>query len=185
MPTVRTRRLTAATLMLTAALGLAGCGVGDDAQTSQQYQPGIGANLRTGDVQLYNALLVANTDDTLAFSAGLLNTTDEEQTLESATFRPRGGSATVTADLPVEVVLEPRQLFTIGREGELAGIDGAELPVGRYVDVTLTFSGAGEVEISVPVVARNESYADVAATPASGEPSAEPSADAESESVGG
>ena len=50
----------------------------------------------------------------------------------------------------------------LGRAGELAGIDGATLPVGRYADVTLTFSDAGEVEISVPVVARNASYADVA-----------------------
>lgn len=173
MTTVRTRRLTAATLMFTAALGLAGCGVGDGAQTNQQYQAGIGANLRTGDVQLYNALLVANSDDTLSFSAGMLNTTDAEQTLESATFRPRGGSQSVTADVSTPVELAPRQLFTVGREGELAGIDAADLPVGRYVDVTLTFQPAGEVEISVPVVARNESYANVAPSPVA-EPSSEP-----------
>ncbi|RYY49018.1 MAG: hypothetical protein EON53_05115 [Actinomycetales bacterium] len=167
MPTVRTRRLTAASMILAASLGLSACGTGGGAATNQQYQPGIGANLRTGDVQLYNALLVAGSDDTLAFSAGVLNTTDSPQTLESVTITPLGGSGSVTADPATDVELAPRQLFTIGRAGELAGIDGATLPVGRYADVTLTFSDAGEVEISVPVVARNASYADVAETPPS------------------
>jgi hypothetical protein len=168
VPTVRTRRLTAAALSLTAALGLTACGTGGDAQTSQQYQPGVGANLRTGDVQLYNALVVASPDDTLAISAGMLNTTDSEQTLESVTLKPLDGSATVTARPSTAVELPPRQLFTIGREGELAGIDGKDIPVGRYVDITLTFSGAGEVEISAPVVARTEAYAQVAQKPVSG-----------------
>ena len=167
MPTVRTRRLTAASMILAASLGLSACGTGGGAATNQQYQPGIGANLRTGDVQLYNALLVAGSDDTLAFSAGVLNTTDSPQTLESVTITPLGGSGSVTAEPAADVELAPRQLFTVGRAGELAGIDGATLPVGRYADVTLTFSDAGEVEISVPVVARNASYADVAETPPS------------------
>lgn len=167
MPTVRTRRLTAASMILAASLGLSACGTGGGAATNQQYQPGVGANLRTGDVQLYNALLVAGSDDTLAFSAGMLNTTDAAQTLESVTIAPLGGSGSVTAEPATSVELPPRQLFTIGRAGELAGIDGATLPVGRYADVTLTFSDAGEVEISVPVVARNASYADVAETPPS------------------
>lgn len=165
MPTVRTRRLTAATMILAASLGLSACGTGGGAATNQQYQPGIGANLRTGDVQLYNALLVAGSDDTVAFSAGLLNTSDTAQTLESVTIAPLNGSGSVTAEPSTAVELAPRQLFTVGSAGELAGIDGAVLPVGRYADVTLTFSGAGQVEISVPIVARNASYADVAETP--------------------
>ncbi len=120
MSTVRTRRLTAATLMLTAALGLTACGTGGSTQTNQQYQPGIGANVRTGDVRLYNALLVANTDDTYALSVGLLNTTDEEQTLESVTVRPLEGSGSVTAEPALPVELQPRQLYTLGRQGEVA-----------------------------------------------------------------
>jgi copper(I)-binding protein len=168
VPTVRTRRLTAAALSLTAALTLTACGVGGDAQTSQQYQPGIGANLRTGDVQLYNVLLVASPDDTLALSAGILNTTDSPQRLESVTLSPLDGSATVTAEPSTALTIPARQLLTVGREGELAGIDGQDIPVGRYVDVTLTFADAGEVEISAPVVGRTEAYADVAQRPASG-----------------
>lgn len=178
MTTVHTRRLTAASLTLAASLGLTACGTGGDAQTSQQYQPGIGANVRTGEVQVYNGLLVANTDDTYSLSAGLLNTTDTEQTLESVTVSPLSGEGSVTAEPAVPVELAPRQLFTVGRAGELADIDGSAVELGRYAELTLTFSGAGEVDISVPIVARNASYADVAEQPAEATPSASPSASA-------
>ena len=174
MSTVRTRRLTAATLMLTAALGLTACGTGGSTQTNQQYQPGIGANVRTGDVRLYNALLVANTDDTYALSVGLLNTTDEEQTLESVTVRPLEGSGSVTAEPALPVELQPRQLYTLGRQGEVADIDGSSVELGRYARLTLTFSGGDEVEIEAPIVARTSTYSDVAEKPVSPESSATP-----------
>lgn len=165
MTTVRTRRLTAATLMLTAALGLTACGTGGSAQTGKQYQAGIGANLRTGEVQVYNGLLVANTDDTYSLSAGLLNTTDSEQTLDSVTVQPLSGTGSVTAEPALPVKLDANQLYTIGRKGELADIDGRTVELGRYADLTLTFSGGIEVEISVPVVARSATYSDVAEAP--------------------
>jgi phosphohistidine phosphatase SixA len=131
-----------------------------------------------GEVQVYNGLLVANTDDTYSLSAGLLNTTDTEQTLESVTVSPLSGEGSVTAEPAVPVELAPRQLFTVGRAGELADIDGSAVELGRYAELTLTFSGAGEVDISVPIVARNASYADVAEQPAEATPSASPSASA-------
>ena len=174
MSTVRTRRLTAATLMLTAALGLTACGTGGSTQTNQQYQPGIGANVRTGDVRLYNALLVANTDDTYALSVGLLNTTDEEQTLESVTVRPLEGSGSVTAEPALPVELQPRQLYTLGRQGEVADIDGSSVELGRYARLTLTFSSGDEVEVEAPIVARTSTYSDVAEKPVSPESSATP-----------
>jgi hypothetical protein len=157
--TVRTRRLTAATLMLTAALGLTACGTGGSTQTNQQYQPGIGANVRTGDVRLYNALLVANTDDTYALSVGLLNTTDEEQTLESVTVRPLEGSGSVTAEPALPVELQPR--------------------------LTLTFSSGDEVEVEAPIVARTSTYSDVAEKPVSPESSATPTPSASASPTAG
>lgn len=175
MSTVRTRRLTAATLMLTAALGLTACGTGGSTQTNQQYQAGIGANVRTGDVRLYNALLVANTDDTYALSVGLLNQTDAALTLDSVTVRPLGGSGSVTAQPAQPVELQPRQLYTLGREGEVASIDGSDIELGRYADLTLTFSNGDEVAIQAPVVARTSVYSDVAEQP-TGSGSASPSA---------
>lgn len=166
MTSGRTRRLAAATLALTAALGLSGCGVGMEAQTSQQYQPGIGANVREGDVQLYNALLVLDPDGTLAFSAGLLNATDDEQQLVGATFVPLDGGEPVQAEPGTDVTLEPQDLFTIGTEGELAGIDGANFVEGRYVTATLVFADAGEVTVEAPIVRRSAMYSSVASAPA-------------------
>lgn len=166
MTTVRTRRLAAASTLLL-ALSLSGCGTGGDAATNQQYQPGVGANLRTGDVQLYNALLVESEDGTVALSAGLLNTTDTAQTLESVSLAPADGGSPVTVEPAADVALTPGQLFTIGRAGEVAGVETDDLVAGRYATLTLTFSGAGEVSIEAPVVARSETYASVAEEPTS------------------
>ena len=161
MTTVRTRRLAAASTLLL-ALSLSGCGTGGDAATNQQYQPGIGANLRTGDVQLYNALLVASDDGTVALSAGLLNTTDAAQTLESVSIAPADGGGAVDVEPADDVSLAPGSLFTLGRAGEVAGVEATDLQSGRYATITLTFSGAGEVTLEAPVVARTEMYATVA-----------------------
>lgn len=165
MTTVRTRRLAAASTLLL-ALSLSGCGTGGEAATNQQYQPGVGANLRTGDVQLYNALLVASDDGTMALSAGLLNTTDTAQTLESVSIALKDGGAAVDVEPSVDVSLAPGSLFTIGRAGEVAGVEASDLQSGRYATVTLSFSGAGDITIEAPVVARSETYAAVAEEPA-------------------
>ncbi len=169
MTTDRTRRIAAASIAVLAASTLAACGTGGGAATSQQYQPGIGANVREGDVQLYNALLVAGSDETLALSAGIVNRTEEDQTLESATFGPRGDSDVeeVTVEPSADVTVGPGQLYTIGELGELAGIE-SELTAGLYSTVTLTFSGAGAVTIEAPIVARDATYESVAEAPAGG-----------------
>ena len=61
-----------AALAAIATLGLAGCaGTGMDAQTNAQYQPGIGANVRSGSIQLFNALAVDNGDGTATFSMSI------------------------------------------------------------------------------------------------------------------
>lgn len=188
MSTDRPRRLAAATLALTVAFGLAGCGTGGSAQTSQQYQPGVGSNLREGDVQLFNALLVQNTDGSLSFSAGLVNTTDVEQALTGATISPLGGDRATQAEPSTDVTIAPRQLFTIGSAGELAGIEVPGLTEGRYAAITMTFDGAGDVSIEVPVVARTADYSQVAETPADSDPleelDAEPADEAEAEEAG-
>ena len=52
-------------LAAAAAIALGGCaGTGTDAQTNAQYQAGVGANVRTGTIQLYNALATVEFDAT-------------------------------------------------------------------------------------------------------------------------
>lgn len=166
MTTDRPRRLAAAASTILLSLGLTACGTGGDAALNQQYQPGIGANVRVGDVEIHNALLVRNEDGTLSFSAGLVNTSDTAQRLESATLTPLGGSETVEAEIFEPVTVAPNALYTIGGQGELAGIDGEPFTAGGYARVTLTFSGAGDVTVEAPSVERSPMYDSVASEPA-------------------
>ncbi len=154
-------RSAAAILIAVTALALAGCGgTGDNAQTNQQYQAGVGANLRTGEVQLYNTLAVDNGDGTATLSTVVVNTTGETQKLDSA-------SATTTSDgTPVEVnmapaIIGPRDSFNTGPAATVVFTGGTVAP-GDYITLTLTFDRAGDVTIEAPVVNRTEMYADVA-----------------------
>ncbi|MGJ9411548.1 hypothetical protein ACHAAC_02465 [Aeromicrobium sp. CF4.19] len=181
MTTDRPRRLAAATLALAAAVGLSACGTGFDAATNQQYQPGIGANQREGDVTVYNALLVQNSDGTLSFSGGIVNDVDEPQTLEGASFVPstsEDDAAELTEVTPSsEVTVAAGGVFTIGSAGELAGLEVPGTSEGRYVTITLTFDGAGDVTVDAPVVERTADYSGVAAAPVEPEEDSEDGAD--------
>lgn len=163
MSTARPHRIATATLTVAATLALASCaGTGDNAQTNQQYQAGVGTNLRSGQVQLYNALAVDNGDGTATLSTVALNTTDETQRLSSAT-------ATTSQDRPVDVVtapaiIGPNDTFNTGPAATVMLTGGAVEP-GDYFMLTLTFDRAGEVTIEAPVVTRTEMYAEVATKP--------------------
>ncbi len=162
MTTARPSRIAATTLAIAATLALAGCtATGDDAQTNQQYQPGVGANLRNGQVQLYNALAVDNGDGTATLSTLVLNTTEETQKLDSAL-------ATTGDNAPVDVetapaIIGPKDTLNTGPAATVVFTGDAVKP-GNYVTVTLTFDEAGDVTIEAPVVARTAMYDDVATT---------------------
>jgi hypothetical protein len=154
----------AATLIAAIAFAVAGCsGTGDNAQTNQQYQAGVGANLRTGQVQLYNALAVDNGDGTATVSTVVVNTSDETQKLDAATATPTAGGD------PVEVqtapaIIGPGDSFNTGPAATVV-LTGGGVKAGDYVTLTLTFDQAGDVTIQAPVVTRTDTYADVASKP--------------------
>ena len=172
MLSARPRRLLTASIVLASGLTLAGCGTGLSAQTNAIYQPAVGANTHTGDVQLYNTVLVANPDGTYTLSAGLLNTTDTDQTLTGFSVAPLGESAGTPkpASTELPVVLKPNRLFTIGTLGQVI-IEDSQLKPGDYADLTLSFATSGDVSIEAPIVARgNEGvYDSVAEGPESGD----------------
>lgn len=161
MTTARSRRLATTTLALTALLSLGACGTGFDTQTNAQYQPGVGANVRTGDVQAYNTVLVDNGDDTYTLSVGLLNTTDEPQALSSYSVAPRDGGAAVTSDPSAPVDLSAKALSTIGFDGEVV-VTSKDLSVGKYATIELTFDSGETLSVEAPVVARTAEYSQVA-----------------------
>ena len=153
-------RSAAATLIAATALALAGCsGTGVDAQTNQQYQAGVGANLRTGQVQLYNTLAVDNGDGTSTVSTVIVNTSDETQKLDSVTATTVDGTSVESRTAPA--IIGPGDSFNTGPAGTIV-LSGGAVEAGDYVTLTLAFSRAGDVSIEAPVVTRTEMYDDVA-----------------------
>lgn len=155
--TARRRRLTAASMAVTAALTLSACGTGFSAQTNQVYQPSVGANER-GDVDSFNTLLVGNADGTATLSTALVNNLDDDQTLTSVSVTDGDGNELAVRSPRIALPLPSRVLTQTG--GDDAAVftvaEGAE--PGDYVEVTFTFSDSGPLRVDTPVVARTAEY---------------------------
>ncbi len=164
MTSARSHRLrsAAAPLLVATVIALAGCsGTGVDAQTNQQYQPGAGANLRTGEVQLYNTLAVDNGDGTATLSAVIVNTSERTQKLDAASATTADGTSVDSQIGPA--IIGPGDSFNTGPEATV--VFRGDVTAGDYVTITLAFNRAGDVTIDAPVVTRTEMYSDVAETP--------------------
>lgn len=157
------RTLAAIVLAASAPFALSACGTSFGAQTNQQYQAGVGSNLRSGPVGVYNGLFVDNGNGTLTFSGGLL--AEQDQTIESVTV---DGAA---KKLPSAISLKADELLTLGTTGEII-VKSDDLEAGDYVTVSFAASPAGDISLEVPIVERTETYASVAKRPT-------PAADAE------
>jgi hypothetical protein len=157
----RARRLAAPAIVVIATVALAGCGAGNEVQTNQQYQAAVGANLRTGQVELFNALAVDNGDGTVTVSAVIVNKTDQDQKLGSATATTLDGTTvpvqSATATVPANGT------FNTGTDATVL-LKSKDVKAGGYVELTLSFDGAGDVRIEAPVVARTDMYSSVAET---------------------
>ena len=155
----RVRRLAAPAVLVVATVALSGCGAGNEVQTNQQYQAAIGANLRTGEVQLFNALAVDNGNGTATVSTVIVNTTDQDQKLGSATATTLDGTT-----VPVEsatATVPANGTFNTGTDATVV-LKSKDVKAGGYVELTLSFDGAGDVRIEAPVVARTDMYSGVA-----------------------
>jgi len=168
--TVSTRRkLAAIVLAASAPFALSACGTSFGAQTNQQYQAGIGANLRTGPIGVYNGVFVDNGNGTLTFSGALLS--EEKQTIDSVSVDG------TSKELAQPITLDPELLLTLGPKGEII-IKSDDISAGDYVTITFAAQPGGDVEIEVPVVARTETYESVAKRPGA---EATPAQEAESD----
>ncbi len=151
------RRRLAATFAATALLALSACGF--DAQTNQQYQAAVGANSH-GDVDVLNAMLVANDDGSATVSAALVNKTDDEQRLASVTVTTLAGEELVVRSPKLPPLPLPADVLTnLGSAGDTISYSVTQgAKAGFYVKVTFTFSGTSPVTIEAPVVARTAAY---------------------------
>jgi hypothetical protein len=162
----RVRQLLALTLALPL---LAACGPNFGAQTDQIYTPAEGVNERDGDVDVLNALIVAEEDGSGRLIAGLANSTDEEVELTAVTgdgndvqFGTDGGEAAVPPGGFLQLADD---------ESALISATGADVVVGEFVRLTMSFSSGEEVDLNVPVVVPGEDFADVELPVGSGSPS--------------
>ena len=156
------RPIVAAAAAATATLVLSGCSdTNFSAQTNQQYQAAVGANV-TGEVDVLNTLLVANPDGSATISAGLVNHEDDEDAVTGVSAQTLSGS-----NLPVTVVedgvtLPFDRLAPLGREGEPGIYTVSGAPIGQYVRIVVSFENAPESTIEAPVVVRSEIYDEIA-----------------------
>lgn len=159
------------------APALAACGFG--AQTDQIYQAAQGTDNRDTAVKVLNAGIVAAENGTGTFSASLVNDSGETQTLTQVS-----GDGVTAATSSDTLTIAPQQLLNLGEP--FIGPQGGKLPqvvltgtpieIGRYVRLTLTFSGVGPVTVNVQVFSSDSAlgreYADVPLPPST-EPAGE------------
>jgi hypothetical protein len=155
------RRCVVAGAGLLAAGTLAGCGTGTDAQTNEIYNPAVGVNARSADVNVLNLLVVADPDGSGTVSTALVNQSTEPDQLTAVTASNEGQELTVDAQgLPLD--LEAGRLTTLETASPVFVQDVAP---GYFLTLSLTFANSEPVQIDVPVVERTDMYASVPTAP--------------------
>jgi len=168
-PTSRNQpaRAALAALALVATCALSACGVGFDAQTNKIYTAPEGTDVRGGDVEGLNMLLVDNGDGSGTLVAALVNHGDEVDSLQTivatdtdADGADEGGDFEVSGfDEPIE--LPAGKLVQLANGDPVVAFTSDTIAAGGFVQVTMTFTRAGSVTADIPVVDRAEPYADV------------------------
>lgn len=152
----RLGRIVGIAFALASATALTSCG---NAQTDEQYQAGVGANVRTGSVQLFNAVAVTNGDGTATLSASVLNRTGKTIKLTAASGTLSNGTKVTARTTPA--LIGAGQVKDTGPAGNVV-IKASKLTAGEYLKLTLTFTEGNKATVDAPVVARSSVYADVA-----------------------
>ena len=176
------RRRVAVLALAVSLPALSACTNGFDNQTDAVYQPAVGVNDRSSEVDVLGALIVAPDEGKSGvFVASLAN---ENQSDDDTLTKVQGQGVEITAaTIPP---IPAGGLVNLASE-KIGGIpvSGAGVKPGSYVLVRLTFANADPVTVKVPVVLDVGPYASLTPQPApspstspspSGSPSASPSA---------
>lgn len=169
----RVHRSLVTTLISVALLALvSACGM--NAQTLQPYTPAEGVNANVGPtgnwVQVRNLMILAREDGGQGIvSASIVAT--ERDALTGVAGHPykaddtEGTAFTVT--LPDPVGLSADSLVVLTQRPQLITVESPDLIVGGDAELTLTFSGVGDLTLRVPVVDGDQpDYATITPTPA-------------------
>ncbi|HET6625531.1 MAG TPA: hypothetical protein VFG63_04015 [Nocardioidaceae bacterium] len=154
------RRSIAAAAVALAVPVVSSCGSNFQPPTDQVYQPGVGANDRSGQVDVLNALIVSGEDGSGTVIAGLVNNnTDEPDKLTSVSGAGADRSISVSSS-GAQVEIDPDGFYQLADKGEIS-VTGDQIKPGRFVELTFSFENAESIDIDVPVVANTDEFADV------------------------
>ncbi|HET9758345.1 MAG TPA: hypothetical protein VFP51_01195 [Nocardioidaceae bacterium] len=154
------RRSIAAAAVLLAAPALSSCGVSFGAQTDQVYNPSVGVDDRSGQVDVLNALIVSGTDGSGTVVATLVNNDQQtDDTLKGVSGA--GKDAGMTVKPGGDTTIPAGGLLNLATKGAVT-IRGQRVVPGNFVTITFSFDRAQSVTLDVPVVSHsNPDYAGV------------------------
>jgi len=172
------RRRIAVLALAVSVPAMSACTNGLDSQTDEVYQPAVGVNDRSGEVDVLGAMIVAPEKGTSGvFIASLSN--NNQTTSDKLTAVDGQGVKLTLGDVPT---IPAGGLVNLASE-QVGGIPvtGAPVKPGDYVLIRLSFANADPVTVNVPVVLDDGPYASLTPKPAksaspSGSSSASPSA---------
>jgi copper(I)-binding protein len=160
------RALRAATMgvLLLSPIALTACSAGQVTQTSTQERDKTGGQAQVGSITLRAAELesprggVYEDGDDADLALAIVNGGQDDDTL-TAVEGEGFADAEIDADGEDELVIPADESVFVGSDGDaeitLTDLDEG-LTVGQYLDLTLTFENAGEVDIRVTVANPDE-----------------------------
>ena len=154
------RRSIAAAAVLLAAPALSSCGVSFGAQTDQVYNPSVGVDDRSGEVDVLNALIVSGTNGSGTVVATLVNNDQQtDDTLKSVSGA--GKDAGMTVKPGGDTTIPAGGLLNMATQSAVT-IRGQRVVPGNFVTITFSFDRAQSATLEVPVVSHsNPVYASV------------------------
>ena len=167
------RRRIAVLALAVSVPALSACTNGFDNQTDAVYQPAVGVNDRSSEVDVLGAMIVApEKGKSGLFIASLSN--NDQTTADRLSAVDGQGVKTTLGDVPP---IPAGGLVNLASE-DIGGVpvSGAAVKPGGFVPIRLTFADADPVTVNVPVVVDDGPYASITPKPAS--PSASPSGSA-------
>jgi hypothetical protein len=147
---VRRRLAALALALLVPALGA--CAY----QTDQVYQPSVGVNNRSGDVDVLGAVVASGSDGSGTFVASLANKDlDKPATLTTVT-----AADGLKVEVVKQVKVEPETLVNMADLGAVS-VTGEAVKAGGFARLTLTFDTGQTTTVNAPIVNKDDEFSDV------------------------
>ena len=160
------RRSIAAAVVVLAVPVLSSCGVSFGAQTDQVYNPSVGVDDQSGDVDVLNALIVSGTNGSGTVIATLVDN-DQQNADTLKGVAGAGADASATVKVSGDTAIPAGGVLNLADDSGVS-ITAKRVAPGNFVKLTFSFDRAEAITLSVPVVASsNPDYADVKVPPAS------------------